>query len=105
MGTGQAREQPFSNDLMRWDQRFESSLLQRGVSCEPEFSGRHPTTSHASRVARDLGDVSFSTVWRVAQRAGIELTAGREAKGYKRLAPEQRAKVIEVRNAKPEATQ
>jgi transcriptional regulator with XRE-family HTH domain len=34
-----------------------------------------------------------------------ELTAGREAKGYKRLAPEQRAKVIEVRNAKPEATQ
>jgi hypothetical protein len=40
--------------------------------------------SHPSRVAREIGDVSFSTVWRVAERAGIELTAGREAKGYKR---------------------
>ena len=28
-------------------------------------------------------------MWRVADRANIELTAGREAKGYKRLPPEQ----------------
>jgi hypothetical protein len=33
--------------------------------------------SHASRVARALGDVSYATVWRLAERAGIELTAGR----------------------------
>ena len=39
---------------------------------------------------RKLG-VSFSTVWRRAEQAGIELTAGREAKGYKRLSPEQSA--------------
>jgi hypothetical protein len=40
-------------------------------------------------------------VWRVADRNNIELTAGREAKGYKRLAPELWAKVA----ANPKATQ
>jgi hypothetical protein len=39
---------------------------------------------HASRVSQEIG-VSFSTVWRRADRVGIELTAGRAAKGYKRL--------------------
>jgi hypothetical protein len=34
-------------------------------------------------------------VWRRAEAAGIELTAGREAKGYKRLSPERRAKIDE----------
>ena len=42
---------------------------------------------------------------RMADRAGIELTAGREAKGYKRLPPERRAKVIEARRANPDAPQ
>jgi hypothetical protein len=36
-------------------------------------------TPHASQVAREDGAVSFATVWRVAERAGIELTAGRAA--------------------------
>ncbi len=39
---------------------------------------------HASLVAREEG-VSFSKVWRIAEQAGIELTEGREAKGYWRL--------------------
>jgi transcriptional regulator with XRE-family HTH domain len=59
---------------------------------------------HASRVAQKLG-VSFSTVWRRAEQAGIELTAGRAAKGYKRLSIERRAAIVEVRRAKPHATQ
>jgi hypothetical protein len=59
---------------------------------------------HASFVASKTG-FSFATVWRVAERAGIELTAGREAKGYKRLAPEQREKVIEARRTDPAAPQ
>ena len=33
------------------------------------------------------------------------MTAGREAKGYKRLLPEQRAAVIETRRKNPDATQ
>jgi transcription initiation factor IIE alpha subunit len=61
--------------------------------------------AHASRVTRALGDVSYATVWRVAYRAGIELTAGREAKGYRRLSAEQRAKIEEALQASPEATQ
>jgi transcriptional regulator with XRE-family HTH domain len=59
---------------------------------------------HASQVARDTG-WSFSTVWRVAQRAGIELTAGRTTMGRQRLSPEQRGKVIEARGANPDAPQ
>jgi hypothetical protein len=43
------------------------------------------------QVARDTG-WSFATVWRRAESAGIELTAGREAEGYRRLSPDRRAK-------------
>jgi hypothetical protein len=39
---------------------------------------------HATFVARKTG-WSYSAVWRVAARAGIELTADRVAKSYKRL--------------------
>jgi hypothetical protein len=59
---------------------------------------------HASLVAREEG-VSFSKVWRLADEAGIELTAGREAKGYWRLSPERRAAVVEARRNKPNGTQ
>jgi hypothetical protein len=59
---------------------------------------------HASLVARERGDVSFATVWRIADEAGIELTAGREAKG-RRLPAEKLEKIIETRRANPEATQ
>jgi DNA-binding Lrp family transcriptional regulator len=44
-------------------------------------------------------------VWRVAERAGIELTAGRETMGRKRVSPEQRAAVMEIERANPRATQ
>jgi hypothetical protein len=60
---------------------------------------------HASRVARTLRDVSYATVWRVAERAGIELTAGRETMGRPRLPPEVWAKVKQAVAAHPEATQ
>jgi DNA-binding XRE family transcriptional regulator len=59
---------------------------------------------HASFVARKTGR-SFSTVWRVAERAGIELTAGREAKGYKRLPAARRAKIKAALLANPTALQ
>ena len=58
---------------------------------------------HASRVARTLRDVSYATVWRVADRAGIELTAGRETMGRHRLSGEQRAAVLEARRKNPYA--
>jgi len=71
---------------------------------EEEIIAALEADPHASRVARKLG-VSFATVWRRAERAGIELTAGREAKGYKRLRADQYAKIIEVMRANPKATQ
>lgn len=42
---------------------------------------------------------------RRAESAGIELTAGREAKGYKRLPAEQWAKIAETITKNPKATQ
>jgi hypothetical protein len=61
---------------------------------------------HASAVARESGGAwSYSTVWRVASRECIDLTAGREAQGYKRLPDERRAAVIEARRANPNGRQ
>jgi DNA-binding XRE family transcriptional regulator len=61
---------------------------------------------HASTVARDGSGVwSYATVWRVAERECIELSADREAQGYKRLSTERLAAVIEARSANPNGTQ
>jgi hypothetical protein len=60
---------------------------------------------HASRVARTLKDVSYATVWRVADRASIELTAGREAKGYKRFSTDRWAEVENAVLRNPNMTQ
>ena len=82
--------------------------MPRGVRLTPEkeeeIIAALETIPHASRIARELGDVSFATVWRVAERAGIELTAGRAAKG-RRLAAERRAKIVEALRANVKATQ
>lgn len=82
--------------------------MRRGVPItsakEEEIFAALEVTSHASRVAAALG-VSFSTVWRRAEQKGIPLEDGQKAKGYKRLSDERREKIIEIRRAKPEATQ
>jgi Helix-turn-helix len=73
---------------------------------EEEILAALARDAHASRVARTLGDVSYATVWRVAERNDIDLKAGREAKGYKRFPPEVWVKVEhEVAAAQPGATQ
>jgi hypothetical protein len=61
---------------------------------------------HASLVARESkGAWSYATVWRVAARAGIELTAGRRTMGRPRLPPEKWAKLEQAVARHPEATQ
>jgi len=61
---------------------------------------------HASAVARDSkGGWSNSTVQRVAARKCIDLWAGREAQGYKRLSPERVAAVVEARRLNPKGRQ
>lgn len=61
--------------------------------------------SHASRVARTLGNVSYATVWRVADRNAIALKAGRETMGRPRLPTEVWAKIAREVAANPNATQ
>jgi DNA-binding XRE family transcriptional regulator len=46
----------------------------------------------------------YATVWRIAHRYGVVLTAGRETMG-RRLSAERRAAVIEARRADPDASQ
>jgi hypothetical protein len=82
--------------------------MPRGVPTSPEkeaqIIARLLVERHASRAARAEG-VSFAKAWRLADRECIELTAGREAKGYWRLSPERRAAVIEARRENPAGTQ
>ena len=61
---------------------------------------------HASAVARESnGAWSYSTVWRVADRWNIALTAGRETMGRRRVTAEQQAAVKELDRGNPRATQ
>jgi len=82
--------------------------MPRRVPITPEkeatIVARLLVNPHASLVAREEA-VSFSKVWRLAERECIDLAAGRAAKGYKRLPAERRAAVIEARRIDPEATQ
>jgi DNA-binding XRE family transcriptional regulator len=62
--------------------------------------------SHASLVARESkGAWSYATVSRVAFRAGIELTLGRQTMGRKRITAREWAAVMRARRADPRATQ
>jgi hypothetical protein len=72
---------------------------------EQEIIAALEEDSHASRVARRLGDVSYATVWRVADRNAIALKAGRETMGRPRLPAEVWAKIAREVTANPNATQ
>src|SRR5262249_808463 len=71
---------------------------------EAAIAKRLRRKSHASFVAGKTG-FSFTTVWRGGEAAGIELTEGKRAKGYKRLSPKKRAAVLEARRRNPDAPQ
>src|ERR1700674_5392120 len=71
---GMPRRAPITDD--------EEATIEAALTAKP----------HASLIARESrGAWSYSTVWRVADRAGIPLTAGRETMGRERLSAEQRA--------------
>jgi Homeodomain-like domain len=60
----------------------------------------------AVAVARESkGAWSYSKVWRIAHKTGIELTEGRKTMGHPRLSAEKRAEVLEACRANPGATQ
>jgi hypothetical protein len=88
-------------DLVLDDNKHD--IWQRGVRrgrpiTHDEEAAALEAKPHALAGARDNGGAwSYSTVWHVAERECIQLPAGRAAKGYKRLAPERRDKVIEAR--------
>jgi hypothetical protein len=91
--------------IIRWSISNEMRRASRiSADAEAVIVAALEKTPHATFVARKTG-WSYSTVWRVADRAGIELTAGREARGYKRLPAAQRAKIEAALQANPKALQ
>jgi hypothetical protein len=53
---------------------------------------------------RPLRGVSVAGVWKIAKRAGIELTAGKAARGSNtRKAPEKRVAIVAALNVRPNA--
>jgi len=82
--------------------------MPRGVSItdneEAKIKAALTAKPNALAVARE-SPWSYATVWRVADRWDIRLTAGRETMGRIRLSAEQRAAVIEATRKNPQATQ
>lgn len=72
---------------------------------EQEIIAALEKDSHASRVARTLGDVSYATVWRIVERNAISLKAGRKTMGRQRLPAEVWAEIAREVAANPNATQ
>jgi hypothetical protein len=61
--------------------------------------------SNATAVAREIDGVSVAGVWKIAKKAGIELTAGMAARGCNnRVPPEKRAEIVAALNVNPNAT-
>ena len=60
---------------------------------------------NATQVAREVGRVNYRTVVRLAERAGIELTAGKAARGRRGISPEMCAQIIAELEDNPNATQ
>jgi hypothetical protein len=60
---------------------------------------------NATQIAREVGGVNYRTVVRLAEGAGIELTAGKTARGHDRPSPEKLAKIIAALKGNPNAKQ
>ena len=58
---------------------------------------------NATQIAREVGCVNYRTVVRLAEGAGIELTAGKAARGHPRVSPEKHAQIIAALKDNPNA--
>jgi len=58
---------------------------------------------NATQIAREVGGVNYSTVVRLAEGAGIDLTAGKAARGHPRVSPEKHVQIIAALKDNPNA--
>ena len=61
------------------------------------------TNPNATQVAREVGGVNYRTVVRLAEGAGIDLTAGKAARGHPRVSPEKHVQIIAALKDNPNA--
>ena len=59
---------------------------------------------NATQVAREVGGMNYRTVVRLAEGAGIDLTAGKAARGHPRVSREKHAQIIAALKANPNAS-
>ena len=60
---------------------------------------------NATQIAREVGGVNYGMVLRLAEGAGIDLTAGKAARGHPRVSPEKHAQIIAALKDNPNAKQ
>jgi hypothetical protein len=60
---------------------------------------------HARQVARRIRGVTYAIVWRVAKAEGIDLSAGRAARGSRWLSAARRAEIVAALRVNPNASQ
>jgi hypothetical protein len=79
--------------------------VRGGPKLSPEIVAALAANPDAPLVAREIGDVSYWRIWKIAKTAGIDLTAGKSRRGRLGLSPEKRAEIIAALAANPNATQ
>src|SRR6516162_8448785 len=70
-----------------------------------QIIGALKANPNATEIAREVGCVNYRTVVRLAEGAGIELTAGKAVRGHPRLSPEKHAQIIGALKANPNASE
>src|SRR5262249_29616861 len=60
---------------------------------------------NATQIAREVGGVNYRMVLRLAEGAGIDLTAGKGARGHPRDSPDKHAQIIAALKNNPNAKQ
>jgi transposase-like protein len=85
---------------------FRSTYLNTMIMLPPKKRAKIiaalKTNPNASAVARQVGGVSLTTVWRVAKQTGINLVGTKAARSS--LPPETRARIIAALKANPNAS-
>jgi transposase len=83
--------------------RYICRMLKIGKERRAAIVAALKLNPNARQVAQQVGNVSHNTVWRIAKAAGIQLAAGKTAKGW--LSPAKREKIIAALKVNPHATQ
>ena len=95
------------NDYLSLMAAQGSSAMKQMISNEKraQIIAALKDNPNAAQIAREVGGVGYRTVVRLAEGAGVELTAGKAVGGRPRFSAEKRALIIAALKDNPNATQ